>query len=53
MELKIFFIIFEEFFEWQKQNIAIITLKQVSITKDKQYIYYMKQGIIYGARCFD
>ena len=32
MELKTFFIIFEECFKWEKQNIAIITFKQASIT---------------------
>ena len=31
MESKTFFIIFEEFFKWQKQNIAIVTFKQTSI----------------------
>ena len=32
MELKIIFIIFEVFFEWQKQNITVVTFKQASIT---------------------
>ena len=31
MESKTFFIIFEGFFKWQKQNIAIVTFKQTSI----------------------
>ena len=31
MELKIFFIMFKGIFEWQKQNITIVTFKQVSI----------------------
>ena len=30
MELKSFFIIFEGFFAWQKQSIAIVILKQFS-----------------------
>ena len=32
MELKVFFIMSEGFFEWQKQNVAIVTFKQASIT---------------------
>ena len=32
MELKIFFIIFEQFFKWQKKDIAKVTFKQASIT---------------------
>ena len=31
VESKTFFIIFEGFFKWQKQNIAIVTFKQTSI----------------------
>ena len=32
MELKIIFVIFEVFFEWQKQNITVVAFKQASIT---------------------
>ena len=32
MELKIFFIIFERFFKWQKKDIAKVTFKQACIT---------------------
>ena len=32
MELKTFFIVFEAFFEWQKQNIEIVAFKNASST---------------------
>ena len=32
MELKIFFTIFEGFFEWKEKNITIVTFKHASIT---------------------
>ena len=38
MELKIFFIIFEELFEWQKLNKVIMNFKQATI---KLYILVM------------
>ena len=31
MELKTFFIIYEKFFKWQKENITAVTLKQASV----------------------
>ena len=52
MELKISFIIFEGFFEWQKENIAIVTFVNKSLLHaDKQYIYYMNQAVIDIAPC--
>ena len=44
MKLKIFFIIFEEFFECKNKTCLLSHA-------DKYYIYYMNQGIIDVTRC--
>ena len=51
MELKMFFTIFEEWLEWEKQKIAIITFKRSLLHADKSFIYYIDKGIIDVAIC--
>ena len=52
MELKIFFITFKRFLEWQKESIAIITFKQASITcRQRVHILYEPRNYRYSTLC--
>lgn len=51
IKLKAFFKTFKGLIKWQIENIAILTFNRSLLHADKEYIYYMNQGVMNIAQC--